>query len=509
MKWKREIHNRHGSKLIETYSWQRREDILLPKLREQLEDAGVIFDRVPRQTLISLLASELISWLARLLAKFLNHIKTSGLLPGELRAKARGTGEHWRTYRFLEVFDQVYDRYQQMLRNENAIDYHDQINLAARHIGEGRWESPYRYVLVDEFQDISAGRMALLEALKSSNVAYFLVGDDWQAINGFAGSDLALMSNCGVRLGHVQERTLSQTFRFADGILEPSTQFVRRNPEQTQRALKSASEAEDNGITVVFANDPANGLQLAREDVKASVRNNGHSVLVLGRYNASKNLLPSKLHGEEFSTVHSAKGREADYVVVLDLEDDKDGRWGFPSRIEDDPLLELVLPRSSGYPFAEERRLFYVAMTRARIGAYLVTDPVRPSEFVEELLRDSGDDLRQLGELSPECPRCFQGRLVHQQGRKRLHCSNLPTCEQVASRCPNCNLGYALVVGNMAECSNQACEYPPIACPLCGMGILQKKAGKYGPFWGCTEYWGEPSCQYTQDIGLGTTDMRA
>ena len=68
------------------------------------------------------------------------------------------------------------------------------------------------------------------------------------------------------------------------------------------------------------------------EDIEASARGNGHSVLVLGRYNTSKDALPSKLPWEEFSTIHRAKGREADYVVVLDL---KDGRWGFPSRIED------------------------------------------------------------------------------------------------------------------------------------------------------------------------------
>ena len=123
-------------------------------------------------------------------------------------------------------------------------------------------------------------------------------------------------------------------------------------------------------------------------------------------------------------------------MIVLDL---KDGRWGFPSRIEDNSLLELVLPPVSerAYPFAEERRLFYVAMTRARIGAYLVTDPVRPSTFVKEL-RES-DELRQIGELAPECPRCRRG-------------------------------------------------------------VLQVMNGRLGPFWGCTEYRSDPPCGYKKDI---------
>ena len=131
--------------------------------------------------------------------------------------------------------------------------------------------------------------------------------------------------------------------------------------------------------------------------LRASARCKGSSVLVLGRYRSSENVLQGKSPREEFSTVHSAKGREADYVVVLDL---KDGRWGFPSRIEDNSLLELVFPPASGgnYPFAEERRLFYVAMTRARIGVYLITDPVRPSTFIAELLQ-------QPSSISPNPPK--------------------------------------------------------------------------------------------------------
>ena len=173
--------------------------------------------------------------------------------------------------------------------------------------------------------------------------------------------------------------------------------------------MTSASDAEDRGITVVAAGDPAKGLQRTREDIEAFQRGSGHTLLVLGRYNSSKKPLRGKKPWEEFSTVHSAKGREADYVVVLDL---KDGRWGFPSRIEDNSLLRLVLPPSSEgvYPFAEERRLFYVAMTRARIGAYLITNPARPSTFVTELLEQFGN-LRQLGTLAPKCPRCHKGRL--------------------------------------------------------------------------------------------------
>ncbi len=505
VEWKRTTHRQYDSKLIETYSWQHRQGTLLPTLHKQLEDVGVEFKRVPIRTLVQQLAQQLISWLARLLAKFLNHVKTSGLTPRDLRVRARETGVKWRSEGFLDIFEQVSFRYQQRLERENTLDFHDLINRAAHYIREGRWKSQYRYVLVDEFQDISAGRMALLEALKLPNMAYFLVGDDWQSIYRFAGSDVSLVRGCGDYLGHVQERTLTQTFRFADGILKPSTAFAQRNPEQTQRELRSASGVEDEGLTVVAGDRPEQGVASALQEIKANARGRRRSILVLGRYSESRHALPTgplrKGLQVEFSTVHRAKGREADYVVVLDLKDDP---WGFPAKIEDDPLLELVLPRASAYEFAEERRLFYVAMTRARIGTYLVADPEEPSVFVEELLREC-KDLRQIGELPPECPRCVRGRLVPSESRKNLRCSNYPNCGHLAPRCPNCNVGYALVSEGVAECSNQACEHPPTPCPWCGMGVLQVKDGRHGLFWGCTEYSAEPSCRYTKDIEHGTS----
>ena len=442
VEWKRRIHSQHGSKLVETYSWQHRQGVLLPTLRKRLEEAGVHFAQVPRQTLVRQRAQEQTSWLAGLLTTFLNHVKSGGLSSADLRARGRENGDRRRNQAFLDVFEQVRARYQKLLSDEKARDFHDFINLAAEHIREGRWKPQYRYVLVDEFQDISAGRMKLLQALGRPDMAYFLVGDDWQSIYRFAGSDVGLLRGCGNLLGYLEERTLSRTFRFADGILGPSTAFVKRNPEQTQRPLLPASGAEDEGVAVVADASPVGGVTQALQDIEVKARGQQRTVLVLGRYRHLEDALPTSSRGGsltvEFSTVHRAKGREADYVIVLYLTA---GRWGFPSKVEDDPLLELVLPPVSGRasPFAEERRLFYVAMTRARIGVYLVTDPVRPSTFVTELLNES-DELRQIGELAPECPGCRKG-------------------------------------------------------------VLQVMKGSLGPFWGCTEYWSTPSCLYTKDIG--------
>ena len=393
------------------------------------------------------------------------------------------------------------DRYQKLLDDEKALDFHDLINLAREHIRKGRWKSQYRYVLVDEFQDISAGRMALIQTLGGKDVAYFLVGDDWQSIYRFAGSDVGLMRDCGNLPGHVEERTLSRTFRFGNGILGPSTEFVKRNPEQTQRQLTSASTAEDGGITVVAASSRRGEVDQALRDIETKSRGQPRTVLVLGRYRQRRGgqQVPTRKGSlwVAFNTVHSSKGCEADFVIVVDLND---GRWGFPSKIEDDPLLELVLPpvRGEEYPFAEERRLFYVAMTRARIGTYLMTDPARPSAFVTELLRES-DGLRQIGGLAPRCPRCRRGRLSPSAMRNSLRCS-APSCGHQAPRCPSCNTGYALVTKRVAQCTNKCCLRPPSTCPRYGVGVLTTIHGRRGNFLGCSEYRSQPSCSYTIDI---------
>ena len=500
VKWKRDTHRKYSTNLIETFSWQRKKGELLETLQARLEREGVEFRPVPVEELVKKLAErpQRISRLAGLLKTFLDHVKTSGLTYELLCNRVRG--DRRRSELFLEVFRLVNERYEQLLLEEGALDFHDLINRAAGYIREGRWESPYRYVLVDEFQDISAGRMALLQALRQENKAYFLVGDDWQSIYRFAGSDVGLVRNCGEWLGHVKERSLSQTFRFGKGIGDPSTDFVRRNPEQTQRELlpRPKNGSADEGITVVADGDPRRAI----EEIASRAGGKDLPVLVLGRYNDSEKELPQELHRRFiFRTVHKAKGLQAEFAVVLGL---KDERKGFPSQIEDDPLLELVLPSKDegAYPFAEERRLFYVAMTRAKRGVYLVTDPKRPSAFVRELLQNF-PDLRQLGEFpppDPPCPRCHSGQLILSQSSKNLRCSNDPYCQHLAPRCRVCAAGYTVVRDqSTSACTNPVCDHAPKVCPMCRVGVLERKPSRHGPFWGCSEYRSLPPCRYTRD----------
>ena len=511
--WKRNLHEKYGTTLIETYSWQRSKNTLLPTLEHSLRGYGVQLERTPAERLLGNLRRIIASWLGHLLAAFLSLVKTAGLTMAQLRNRAEQLPDSVRSAAFLNLFERVWERYEQLLRAEDALDFDDLINNATEAVRLGQWDSSFRHILVDEFQDISAGRLALLTALNGPGVAYFLVGDDWQSINRFAGSDVGLMTNCGDQLGFVQHRELVRTFRYGEPIIAPSSAFIQRNPEQTRRALRGPERSDDDGLVIVAAADQIAGAAQALADISARVPPQQEtSVLILGRYRRSlRNLRlrpPRSSIRLETSTVHSAKGREADYVIVLDLVD---GRSGFPAQREDDPLLGMALSQSSPFPYAEERRLFYVALTRARRRAYLISDSTRPSPFVQELRRDQLA-LSQLGVFAaddaPPCPRCG-GRLILSQTGKTRRCTNYPLCEYQARRCGECSRGFLIVGGEQAKCSNNACAMPAKVCPRCKLGTLRLIDGPHGRFWGCTEYYAEPPCTYRRNAEPRTAGMRA
>ena len=498
--WKRALHAEYGTELLETYSWQHRDDTLLSSLEEQLREHGVEFRPLPTEDLIDRLSGEKLSILSRLLATFLHHIKSANLSQQEVEQRTRNTKDRRRAGRFTRLFSHTRAEYERLLLEEDAIDFHDLINRAADLIRTQQWANPYQHVLIDEFQDISEGRMALASALNKPGLAFFLVGDDWQSIYRFAVSHVGLIHECDQHLGYTEQVNLTETFRFGDGILKPSSEFVQRNPEQTKRSLTAHHQDGDRGITVIATDDPEDGVAAALQLIHDADDTRHGSVLVLGRFQSSRAALGNRRDQRnrrvEFSTVHSAKGREADYVVILDLED---GRYGFPCLVVDDLLLDLVAPptQADPYPYAEERRLFYVALTRARKGAYLITDRTQPSPFVRELLSMS-PEVRTIGAVRPSCPVCNRGTLVRSQSGDNLRCTNSPVCRHLSPRCPNCRAGYVTIYANSAKatCSNPDCHEPPRTCPQCRKGVVVLRTNPRR-FWACSRYYDTPSCTFT------------
>ena len=202
----------------------------------------------------------------------------------------------------------------------------------------------------------------------------------------------------------------------------------------------------------------------------------------------------------KFMTVHGSKGLEADWVVIVGLQA---GRHGFPSAAQDDPLLDLVLARAEPFEHAEERRLFYVALTRAKQGAFLVATSGRPSAFVTELLRD-GYDVTTFGNApkdAPDCPACVTAKLALRDGRygRFWGCENYPLCSYKDEACLKCCSGFMHRVAGATQVRCSECGSEQRVCAECYVGRMVERTGPYGRFLGCSTY---PSCAHKERMPL-------
>ena len=509
MDWKRQVHAEHGTVLIETFSHERAEGKLIRNLTKKLEAHGVSLSPISQDKVFAVLEEQgRVDPFTRLLATFLQHFKGARLSFAEIAERAATLRDRGRAEAFLAVFRPIFERYQETLARSGAIDFHDMINRATDLVETGRYHSPFGYILVDEFQDISPARARLLKALldQSPGAQLFAVGDDWQAIYRFGGSDITVMREFGERFGDYKRVDLETTFRCSDRIAAVATDFVLRNPAQIRKRVRSKRKEDRPGVHIGLPGQE--GLSLLTEALdriaEDADRHDGTSdVLLLGRYRhmQPRNVgsLAKQYPGLRLSymTIHRSKGLQADYVVVLGL---CSGKYGFPVEIADDPLLDLVLAAPEAHPNAEERRLLYVAITRARRQVFLLADSGLPSSFAGELI-NGGYDIAVFGRL-PEgnvpCPRCKEGRLEGRvnarDGSTFYGCSNWPYCEHTGRPCPSCGTGLPVKNGSAYRCRD--CREQLEDCPVCG-GWLETRMGQYGRFRGCSNW---PDCDYTRNL---------
>ncbi|NVK40528.1 MAG: UvrD-helicase domain-containing protein [Oceanospirillaceae bacterium] len=383
-----------------------------PQFRRDLADYCLHFRRPAvdlsggdgRESLRSLLSqTRVLDSLGSLLAQALRRYRAAALDEGALESRIANSPAPEHARATLKLLQPLLERYRRELAERGEIDFDDMIRRAREQLLVGRFRSPWRFILVDEFQDLSAPRAALIQALLGAvpDASLFAVGDDWQSIYRFGGSDLRLTTRFDECFAPASISALDRTFRFNDRIHAVASRFILRNPSQLPKTLETQTRSDAHAVTLIgHSRGDEDAVLLPLLADIAAARPQGGRVLLLARHRfrlpegdrlavLARSCSPLQL---EAQTCHAAKGREADVVILLGLDQ---GTWGFPQGQTEHPLLEALLAPSDRFEHAEERRLFYVALTRARARVYLLCDRVAPSVFARELLEGDYPVARQ------------------------------------------------------------------------------------------------------------------
>ena len=509
MEWKRDLHEAYHTLCIETYSYEFEEGTIFRKLEKVLKDHGVVFHPLTNEQIFNAVESiyqgQSFRSFINLISTFLSLYKATYSDNGKFEELKNSSNllpwRKMRTSMFIDIVKDIYDYYMDYIRKEDKIDFDDMILKSTSELDQTD-HYRYKYIIVDEFQDISVSRMRFLRKLiEHGNAKLFAAGDDWQAIYRFSGCDLNIFLHFSDYFGFSKVTKISTTHRNSQELQDVASAFIKKNNEQIKKVIHSDKHL-DKPIKIKFYDEHKH---IAFLDVVSDIyqKDSSAHVLILGRNNKDfdsiamdKRIYIDYKHKTEtkipvvvsdypdmtfsYSTAHGSKGLEEDYVIIIN---GNDSRLGFPNKMEDDELLDMVLSSKSEFPYAEERRLWYVALTRARLYTYILADQYEPSEFVKEI-EDQCDimDYDVLGNIGDEisCPHCKSGRLVLREspdGHKFYGCSNYPYCNYTIS-------DLKAVEDNLR-------------CPECG-DFLVLKIGRYGKFYGCHSY--RNGCRYTERV---------
>lgn len=397
--WKRETHKKFGTTLIETTSADFHYFDIAQKIKKLLDKVGVPYQEMPEEQLFDLILpqnSKQEKAFIRLAVTTITLMKTNCKSIADTRGLAKKADDKRSLFIIDNIIKPVYNKYVGYMESHQLKDFTD-IIIEATRVCESWAQTPYEHIIVDEFQDISMDRYKFLQALRkgSPKAKLFCVGDDWQSIYRFSGSDLSLFTDFKEYFGYTDIRKIETTYRFGNPLVALSSQFVQKNPIQVKKRIAPFNAL--NKTDILFYEYDRYNYGATINSIVASIPSD-KSIFLLGRYSFDDYFLSSMFQSVkrgnkffyliggreiEFLTVHKSKGLEADYVILLQCNK---GTFGFPSQMNDDPILNLILGKGDEFPFGEERRLMYVAITRAKIRTFIMYDRNNPSVFVTEFL---------------------------------------------------------------------------------------------------------------------------
>lgn len=548
MEWKRKVHKKYGTTLIETFSYYQSENRLLTRLAEKLQAQGVEFNEIEyREVYRILLENKTIKeWedFIVLLKTFIELFKGNNYDETKFKefydyvGGLKDSFSKDRTIAFLKIVEEIYNDYEAYLLKIKKIDFNDMINKASDCIVKNGLDLPYKYIIVDEYQDTSFTRYNLLRNICDSiGAKIMVVGDDWQSIYSFSGCDVNIFTKFDNFFDVCETRYIEKTYRNSQQLIDASSNFVMKNPDQTRKELKSSKSLKYPIKLVNFDNDFDEILKfelIIKNIINQSTFKN-KKILILGRnnkdiFNLLKNFNVENEYGKrkfeilgdedklrrnkfvkivyrespdvniEYRTVHQSKGLECDNVILINL---KNWKAGFPNKMVDDPILNFVKRNGDSFSYAEERRLFYVALTRTKNNVYLLAPYFKSSVFVQELKTDANVEL-----LNLEHNRLETLKNIEKNGERYV----IPT----KLKCPVCKTGVVLLesfwnkgkLNRVLKCSHNMA--PPFNrcnweggyygseledlddieyCPSCdGILIKRYRHSDGHPFLGCTNF---------------------
>lgn len=324
------------------------------------------------------------------LIQFIMKCKSFGKTPSECIPKNTKNKQD-----FL-ILEEFYQNYEKELKLRGKIDFSDMIYKAISYIPT--MNKKYEYIIIDEYQDISYDRFLLIQALREKNAAKVIaVGDDWQSIYAFSGSRIELFTDFQKQMGYAKILKICHTYRNSQELIDLAGKFIMKNPRQISKKLLS-SKREKFPVHIYYyktVQEKIESLLVILEEI--TLKSPQARVLLLGRYTMDISFLSSSpfflVNKEEvtcflyptlkltFLTVHKAKGLGFDEVILLNATN---ATYGFPSKIKDEKWNQLFLLPSL-FPYEEERRLFYVALTRTKHSFYLLSPKQNPSIFIQEI----------------------------------------------------------------------------------------------------------------------------
>ena len=548
MEWKRKVHKKYETTLIETFSYYQSENRLLTRLAEKLQAQGVEFNEIDyRQVYAILLENKTIKeWedFIVLLKTFIELFKGNNYDGDKFKEfyeyvdGFKSSFSKDRTIAFLKIVEEIYNDYEAYLLKIKKIDFNDMINKASDCIVKNGLNLPYKYIIVDEYQDTSFTRYNLLRNICDNiGAKIMVVGDDWQSIYSFSGCDVNIFTKFDNFFDVCETRYVEKTYRNSQQLIDASSNFVMKNPDQSRKELKSSKSLEYPIKIVKFDNDFDEILkfELIIKNIINQSKFENKKILILGRnnkdiFNLLKNFNVKNEDGKrkfeilgdedklrrdkfvkivyrynpdvniEYRTVHQSKGLECDNVILINL---KNWRAGFPNKMVDDPVLNFVKRNGDSFSYAEERRLFYVALTRTKNNVYLLAPYFKSSVFIQELENDVNVEL-----LNLENNKLETLKNIEKNGERYA----IPT----KLKCPVCKTGIVLLesfwnngkLNRVLKCSHNMA--PPFNrcnwkggyygselkdlddikhCPNCdGILIKRRRHSDGHPFLGCTNF---------------------